>query len=84
MFWIDVYKVFASDVEKQVGVEKDSLENLRKQIDEAQKQSGKLIKAQSRLSCWIFISFVSCLEKILIYINYEGILLFPSNFQCFH
>ena len=51
MFWIDVYKVFASDVEKQVGVEKDSLENLRKQIDEAQKQSGKLIKAQSRLSC---------------------------------
>ena len=84
MFSISVYKVFTSDVEKQLAVEKDSLENLRKKIDEAQKQSGELIKAESRFSLWIFISFVSCLEKILIYINYEGILLFPSNFQCFH
>ena len=50
MFSIFVYKVFASDVEKQLAVEKDSLENLRKRIDEAQKQSGELIKAQTRHS----------------------------------
>ena len=33
------------DVEKQLGVEKDSLGYLRKQIEEAQKQSGKIIRA---------------------------------------
>ena len=32
---------FVLDVEKQLGVEKDSLVNLRKKIEEAQKQSGK-------------------------------------------
>ena len=49
MFSIYVYKVFASDVEKQLAVEKDSLENLRKQIEEAQKQSGEIIKLELRL-----------------------------------
>ena len=39
-FSIYVYKDFVLDVEKQLGVEKDSLGNLRKQIEEAQKQSG--------------------------------------------
>ena len=38
-------KFFVLDVEKQLGVEKDSLGNLRKQIEEAQKQSGKIIRA---------------------------------------
>ena len=33
---------FLLDVEKQLGVEKDSLGYLRKQIEEAQKQSGKI------------------------------------------
>ena len=33
--------VFTLDVEKQLAVEKESLENLRKQIEEAQKQSGE-------------------------------------------
>ena len=32
---------FLSDAEKQLATEKESLENLRKQIGEAQKQSGK-------------------------------------------
>ena len=32
---------FLSDAEKQLAAEKESLENLRKQIGEAQKQSGK-------------------------------------------
>ena len=32
---------FLSDAEKQLASEKESLENLRKQIGEAQKQSGK-------------------------------------------
>ena len=61
MFSSNVYKVFfASDVEKQLAVEKDSLENLRKQIEEAQKQSGELIKAELvhrlniYLSCLLF------------------------------
>ena len=60
-FSIYVYKVFlVLDVEKQLGVEKDSLGNLRKQIEEAQKQSGELIKAELvhrlniYLSCLLF------------------------------
>ena len=32
---------FLSDAEKQLATEKESLENLRKQIGEAQKQSGE-------------------------------------------
>ena len=32
---------FLSDAERQLAPEKESLENLRKQIGEAQKQSGK-------------------------------------------
>ena len=32
---------FLSDAERQLAAEKESLENLRKQIGEAQKQSGK-------------------------------------------
>ena len=64
---------FPSDVEKQLAVEKESLDNLRKQIEEAQKQSGKIIKAES----WIFSSFVSGWQIFLIYINYERILLLP-------
>ena len=34
-------KFLLSDAEKQLATEKESLENLRKQIGEAQKQSGK-------------------------------------------
>ena len=34
---------FFLDVEKQLGVEKDSLGTLRKQIEEAQKQSGRFV-----------------------------------------
>jgi hypothetical protein len=36
-----VFINFLSDAEKQLATEKESLENLRKQIGEAQKQSGK-------------------------------------------
>ena len=39
---------FPSDVEKQLAVEKESLDNLRKQIEEAQKQSGKIIELYSQ------------------------------------
>ena len=49
-FSIYVYKVFlVLDVEKQLGVEKDSLGTLRKQIEEAQKQSGKIIQPAVKL-----------------------------------
>ena len=34
-------KFLLSDAEKQLATEKESLENLRKQIGDAQKQSGK-------------------------------------------
>ena len=34
---------FVLDVEKQLGVEKDSLVNLRRKIEEAQKQSGRFV-----------------------------------------
>ena len=40
---------FPSDVEKQLAVEKESLDNLRKQIEEAQKQSGKIIQPAVKL-----------------------------------
>ena len=40
---------FPSDVEKQLAVEKESLDNLRKQIEEAQKQSGKIIQLAVKL-----------------------------------
>ena len=40
-FQLMFINVFTLDVEKQLAVEKESLENLRKQIEEAQKQSGE-------------------------------------------
>ena len=58
-FFNSVYIFFHSDVEKQPGVEKDSLGNLRKQIEEAQKQSGRLIEAQLGLEYFPVLSPVS-------------------------
>ena len=40
-FQLMFINVFTLDVEKQLAAEKESLENLRKQIEEAQKQSGE-------------------------------------------
>ena len=40
MFSICVVSTYFLDAEKQLAAEKESLENLRKQIGEAQKQSG--------------------------------------------